>query len=75
MQDIYIFMAVYWCIGVAWLGAGFLPRRWGGWLTVEHECHPLARVLFIVIGGAIWPLILAKILYSTCVKGERYTSL
>jgi hypothetical protein len=75
MRDVYIALSVYWVVGMLWLSAGFLPKAWGGWLTVQHESHLLIRVLFVVVGGAVWPLIFAKILYFTCIKGERYTEL
>ena len=54
-------LALYWVIGVLWLSSGFLPKPLG-WL--RHDMPLALQVLFVVFFGAVWPAVLAKIVYE-----------
>jgi hypothetical protein len=54
-------LALYWVIGVLWLSSGFLPKPFG-WL--RHDMPLVVQIFFVVFFGAVWPTVLAKIVYE-----------
>ena len=60
-------LALYWVVGVLWLSSGFLPKPIG-WL--RHDMPLALQVLFVVVFGAIWPLVAAKIFYRL-LRGDK----
>jgi hypothetical protein len=71
-RDVMIALAMYWSLGMAWVITGLLPRPLG-WLHLRSEVPLIAGAIFIIVGGAVWLLILGKILYCTLIKGEKET--
>jgi len=69
MPDIILGLAVYYWLGATWIASGCLPQPWG-WLTFPDKSlwRPLA---WIVLYGAIWPLILCKIVKVLVWDGKR----
>ena len=61
-------LALYYVCGLLWLSLGFLPKPLG-WL--RHDMPLAAQVLFVIIFGAVWPLIAAKIAYRLFWRGEK----
>lgn len=74
MRDMAIALALYWGLGIAWLAVGFLPAPLG-WLRFEERPPLVVGILLCVVYGAIWPLVLGKIVYHTLIRGEKFTSL
>ena len=60
-------LAVYWIIGVLWLTSSLLPKPFG-WL--RHDMPLIFQIAFIVIFGAVWPLVAAKIFYGL-LRGDK----
>ena len=65
-------LALYWVIGVLWLSSGLLPKPLG-WL--RHGMPLAAQVLFIIVFGAVWPLLAVKIAFRLFWRGEKETKL
>jgi hypothetical protein len=65
--DVANLLALSWIVGVLWLTSGFLPRPIG-WL--RHDMPLALQVLYVVVFGAVWPLVLAKIVYMLW-RGEK----
>ena len=61
-------LAIYWVIGVLWLTSSLLPKPFG-WL--RHDMPLVFQVVFVVIFGAVWPLVLGKIVWRMWWHGEK----
>lgn len=62
------FIAGYYLIGLAWLTLGFLPQPFG-WIKIYSGSFA-SICLYIVCMGAVWPLVLWKIVWTIIVCGE-----
>ena len=56
-----IALLVYYVFGVLWVATGLLPQPFG-WL--RHHMSVMVAVTYALVLGAIWPLILVKIVVA-----------